>query len=279
MKKVKSFISFLIIVVLGIFTYLDGLETTPTVTSTSVMLDTTQLYFIDVGQGDSNLILAGDDAILIDGGTNSSADDLVAFLESIGISQIDLIIATHPHEDHIGGLDAVMDNFEVDQILMGDLPYNTKTYEDVITAADTNNVELIYPQDGDFFEFESGIILELLLPSDDFESSDVNDDSIVCRVDIGETSILYTGDMEKALEAELLWQITDVDILKVGHHGSTTSSTQDLLDKSLPEIAVISCGVSNKYGHPNIDVIERLTAMDVEIRRTDLEGTVLIEIE
>lgn len=282
----KKLLALLIIVALGYFTYLDGIEPTQNTTvnkeylaNTVISDEIAELYFINVGQGDANLIVFGEDTILIDGGTNSSADDLIEFLESINVTQIDLIIATHPHEDHIGGLDVVMNNIEVDQILMTDLPYNTKTYEDVVTAIDANNVELIYPTQKDIFEFESGLVLDIFLPSEEFESSNVNDDSIVCVAKVYDTLILYTGDMEEDLEEELMPQFFDIDILKVGHHGSKTSTTDEFLEKVSPELAIISCGIANKYGHPHIETIEKLTEMGTEIRRTDLEGTILIEIQ
>ena len=266
----KKIIAFLIFACLTAFTYIDGLN---------IMLDSTEVYFIDVDQGDASLILTGDEAILIDGGTNAHEDEIVAFIQDKGVSSIDLVIATHPHEDHIGGLDAVLQNFEVDEILMADLPHNTKTYEDVVTAATENQVSIIYPDDKDYFEFNSGLILSLLTPSKSFESNDTNNDSIVCRVDIGETSILYTGDMEKQLEKELLPKIKPVDILKTGHHGSDSSSTAEFLDKASPETAIISCGLDNKYGHPHKEVVDRLNERNIEIRRTDVEGHILYNID
>lgn len=276
----KKYVTMLIIATLTIATYISDLpEENVLNTQANEMIAGTKVCFIDVAQGDSSLIITGDQAILIDGGRNADEENVTDFIREQGVSSIDLIIATHPHEDHIGGLDAVMDNFDVAQILMPDVPYNTQTFEDVITSADVNNTEIIYPEDNNFFEFDSGLTLTVLMPSEDFESSDTNDDSIVCRVVIGETSVFYTGDMEEALEAELMSQVLQSDILKVGHHGSDTSSTEEFLDRVNPSIAIISCGFGNKYGHPHTDVINRLTERGVEIRQTQYEGDIIFEFD
>ncbi|MFI3225945.1 MAG: MBL fold metallo-hydrolase [Clostridia bacterium] len=278
----KKFLSLLIVVILTVATYISDLPETDTTyvdTVVNEMTAGTKVCFIDVQQGDSSLIITGNQAILIDGGRNADETNVCEFISEQGIESIDLVIATHPHEDHIGGLDAVIENFVVSKLLMPDVPYNTQTYEDVITAADENNTDIIYPEDNNFFEFDSGLTLTVLLPSEDFESSDTNDDSIVCRVVIGETSIFYTGDMEYKLEEELMSQVQQSDILKVGHHGSDTSTTEEFLDKVNPSIAIISCGFANKYGHPHADVIDRLTARGIEIRQTQYEGDVIFEFD
>ena len=271
----KKILSILIVILLAIATYISDLQQAPP----NVMLDNTKVCFIDVGQGDSSLIITGDQTILIDGGRNADEENVCDFIESQGISSIDLIIATHAHEDHIGGLDAVMDNFDVSQILMTDVPYNTKTFEDVLTSAKENGVEIIHPDYKDVFEFRSGLTLSLISPPASFESSDTNDDSIICKVQVGDTSILYTGDMEKGLEKAILSKVPDVDVLKTGHHGSSTSSSEEFLDKANPELAIISCGKDNKYGHPNGDVLNRLDERNIEVRRTDIEGDIILEFD
>lgn len=278
----KKNISFVIFVIMTIATYISGLEEDLGIIPDVVineMSDTTKVFFIDVSQGDSSLIITGDQAILIDAGRNADEENVTEFIREQGITNIDLIIGTHPHEDHIGGIDAVIENFVVDKLLIPDVPYNTITYEDVITAAEENHTDIIYPEDNYFFEFDSGLTLSVLLPPDDFNSSNTNDDSIVCRVVIGDTSIFYTGDMEEGLEKVLLSQVQKSDILKVGHHGSNTSSTQDFLNAVDPSIAIISCGFNNKYGHPHMETMDKLNKMGVEIRQTQFEGDIMFEFE
>lgn len=275
----KTTLSLLILLALTIATYISDLEPADIVSSSNVMLDNTKVFFIDVGQGDASLIMSGESVILIDAGKNSGEEAITEFLSEQGVSKIDLIIGTHAHEDHIGGIDAVIENFDVEILLMPDVPSNTITYEDVITAVNDYDVSLISPYDQQIFEFDSGLVLEVLLPPSSFESDSTNDDSIVCEVTIGDTVILYTGDMEAPLEEAMLPYLSDIDILKVGHHGSYSSSTEAFLDIVKPEIAVISCGVNNSYGHPHDVVMDRLNERDIEIRRTDLEGDILFEFE
>lgn len=235
----------------------------------------TQIIFFDVGQGDSSLIITGDQAILIDAGTNSTQKEMVSMINSYGVYELDLIIATHPHEDHIGGIDYIIDGMPVGELLMVDAFYNTITYSDVIEACENNSVPIVDPSERDTYYFDSGLELEILHPPSWFESSDTNDDSIVCYVKIGETTILYTGDMEKGLEDALKSQFYDIDMLKVGHHGSSTSSTQSFINLTTPEIAVISCGNLNRYGHPSPDVISRFEELGTQIYRTDELGDIV----
>ncbi len=277
MKKILGFLVLILLAIASFITDLPENAVENVFESQNEYVGGTKVSFIDVSQGDSSLIVTGNQAILIDGGRNADETNVVEYIASQGVLSIDLIIATHPHEDHIGGLDAVIENFNVNQILMPDVPYNTKTYEDVITSANENNTEIIYPEDYVFFEFDSGLTIEILSHPAEFESSNVNNDSIVCRVEIGETSILYTGDMERELEVALLSQVEKADILKVGHHGSNTSSTDDFLDRVSPEIAIISCGFENSYGHPHEEVLERLTVRGIEILQTQYEGTITFE--
>lgn len=282
-NQIKKFIGFAIFAFLTVGTYISDLDDssiTSIFNSPTNMTSGTKVCFIDVSQGDSSLIITGEQAILIDGGRNADEQNVCDFISEQGIKDIDLIIATHPHEDHIGGLDAVMNTFNVDKILMPDVPHNTKTYEDVITAADENNTVIIYPsEENSFFEFDSGLTLTVLLHPDEFVSNDLNNDSIVCRVVIGDTSILYTGDMEYQLEKALLPQFVQTDILKVGHHGSDSSSTAEFLDKVNPSIAIISCGFENKYGHPHAEVMDRLLQRGIEIRQTQYEGDIIFEFD
>ncbi len=269
----KKIIPGIIVLILAVATYFYDLEEP----APNPITDTTEVHFIDVGQGDASLIIAGSDAILIDGGKNSVEEEIVEFIKNEGITTIDLIIGTHGHEDHIGGLDAVMENFKVEELLMPNVPYNTKTYEDVITAANENDVLQIYPEDRTKFAFKNGVTLELITPPPSYESNNTNNDSIVCVVYIGETSILYTGDMESDLEREILSKVHEVDILKVGHHGSETSSSIEFLEKANPKEAVISVGKDNSYGHPHAEVIDRLEENGIKTIRTDLDGTISYE--
>lgn len=278
----------LIAIAIGVATYfgvdenmlldiLGKTENTKTQIEVTEMTTDTRVIFFDIGQGDASLIIAGDDAVLIDAGTNSTQKEMVDMINSYGVYQLDLIIATHPHEDHIGGIDYVINGMPVDALLMVDKPYNSITYSDVLQACEDTGVPILDPFEHDLFIFDSGLVVEVINPPETFQASDTNDDSIVCYVHIGETTILYTGDMEQALEAVLLDSFEDVDMLKSGHHGSITSSTEAFLDKIKAEIVVISCGYQNRYGHPHEDVIARYNARNMEIYRTDEMGDVIFD--
>lgn len=265
-KKIYSLIALAMIVA----TYFEHTDVTPR----NEMLDYTEIIFFDIGQGDSSLIITGDQAILIDAGTNSTQGEMVSMINNYGVYELDLIIATHPHEDHIGGIDYIMDGMPVKELLMVDKPYNSITYYDVLDSAQRNNVPIVDPSLRDVYTYDSGLEIEILKPPSWFESSDTNDDSIVCYVKIGDTTILYTGDMEHQLEEALYSQFYDIDILKVGHHGSRTSTTDGLLDRTTPEEAVISSALNSRYGHPHVETLDKLEERDIIIYRTDLEGDI-----
>ena len=241
------------------------------------------VHFIDVGQGDSTLICAGDETLLIDAGENNKGDEVLLYLNRLGIDKLDYVIGTHAHSDHIGGLDTVLNGIEVENIILSDLPEKmiptTKTYTDLLEAIQNNNVNLIVAEPNDTYEIGGGI-LTLLSPVDD-DYGDLNDFSIVSRFDFGEKSILITGDAEKDAEKDIIASgaYLDADILKVGHHGSNTSSSREFLDKVTPEVAVIEVGEGNKYGHPMAETFSKLDSYGAKVYRTDLNGSVIATID
>lgn len=234
------------------------------------------VHFIDVGQGDSILIQAGNEAMLIDAGTNESGDVVTAYLESLGISHLDWVIGTHPHEDHIGGLDDVIREMDVDRVMMPPKEHTTKTFEDVLDAIADKNLTITLPEVGDSYALGSGQFT-ILGPVNDY-GDDLNNWSVVLRLDYGNTSFLFTGDAESTAEEDILSTglPVEADVLKVGHHGSDTSTSQAFLDAVSPDFAVISAGWDNDYGHPHQTTLDKLMAAQVSLCRTDLQGTVLI---
>lgn len=241
------------------------------------------IHFIDVGQGDSTLICTGDETLLIDAGENNKGDEVLLYLNRLGITKLDYVIGTHAHSDHIGGLDTVINGIEVENIILSDLPEKmiptTKTYTDLLEAIVGRDVNLIVAEPKATYNIGGGT-LTLLAPVDD-DYSDLNDFSIVSRFDFGEKSILITGDAEEKAEKDILQSgaYLNADILKVGHHGSDTSSSKAFLEAVSPEIAVIEVGVGNKYGHPMADTITKLSMMGVKTYRTDLNGSIVITID
>lgn len=242
-----------------------------------VLTEDTQVHFIDVGQGDSSLILSGGEAILIDAGPNGNEKNLVSYLKSLGINQLKLVVATHPHEDHIGGIDAVLRDIGADEILISDNIHTTQTYTDMLDAIDETGTKLTIANPGDKYTFSTGATLSVLSPYPDDKFDNLNDYSIATRLQAGENSVLFTGDIESPAEKSLLLsnQFLKSDIIKSPHHGSTTSSTLAFMRIVNPNIAIISCGENNKYGHPHQEILDLYKNNNIDVRRTDQEGTII----
>lgn len=233
------------------------------------------VHFIDVGQADSIFIDYGDVDILIDGGNNADGELVVNYLKSLGTDDIELIVATHPHEDHIGGLDTVIYNFDVEQIIKPALSENTKTNRDFEEAISSKSIPVGYPTQGEIIEF--GDLKFTVLSDKSKKYSDTNNYSIVLKMVYQETSFLFTGDAEAEAEHDILESGLDikVDVLKVGHHGSASSTTANFLRKVSPDYAVISVGTDNKYGHPDPIIINRLNLHDIATMQTNEMGTIV----
>lgn len=233
------------------------------------------VHFLDVGQGDSALLLSGGEAMLIDGGPRSASEELLADLERLGVTQLDYLVATHPHEDHIGGLPQLVETLSVEQCWMPDDVSDSKIYEDFLLALDEGDVSVTVPEAGDSFAF-GDCTVTVLAPIQ--ISEDHNNNSLVLRVVCGETSFLFTGDMEEDEEEDLLSARTDLsaDVLKVAHHGSAYTSSTWFLQLVEPELAVISCGEGNSYGHPHVELVQRLEYLEIPIYRTDLQGEITV---
>ena len=239
--------------------------------STNVSSDL-EIYYFDVGQADCIFVKNENECMLIDAGNNADGKLIVKELESLGIQKIDYLIGTHPHEDHIGGLDDVVEGFDIGKIYMPKRSANTKTFEDVLDAVSSKNLRVSTPNVGDKFNVGEATC-EIL--SADSDAKDTNDSSIVVLLTFGKTSYLFTGDIGKEIEETVSWE--DIDVLKVAHHGSRYSSSKEFLSETMPEVAVISCGRDNDYGHPHEEAVQRIDSAGAEIYRTDKQGTIYIK--
>ncbi len=231
------------------------------------------VYYLNVGQADAMLLENDGKYMLIDAGNNADGKNLVKYFNELGIKKFEYVIATHAHEDHIGGMDDIINSFKVDKFYMPDAVTTSKTFEDLLTALENNDVSVDVPLIGDIFIF-GGCKFEVLYIGN--ESEDLNDTSIVIRGLYGDTSFLFTGDATSKVEKILLDKNIKSDVLKVGHHGSQFSTTVNFINKVLPKYAIISVGKDNSYGHPRKETIVKLTDRGATVYRTDKDGTIIV---
>ena len=274
----KRFLSVMLLLILVIFT-LSGCDDPAKVSDNQSIISDSgyglKLHFIDVGQGDSTLVESSGRFALIDGGEYSERDKVVSYLSSQGVKELDYIISTHPHSDHCGGLSEVIRTFSTAVLICPDAP-TSSSWEYVMDAADERGVTYETPNPYDTYQLGSATIT-VLSPDKNDVYSELNDYSIVTMIEYGNTSALLTGDAEKGVEKALVRSGYDLsaDILKCGHHGSSTSSCEQFLDAVSPDAAVISCGKNNEYGHPHEETLTALKERNVSVWRTDNSGNVV----
>lgn len=231
------------------------------------------IHFLDVGQGLSILIQSGGQNLVFDGGDRSNSSFVVSYLQNQNIETIDYLIASHYDEDHIAGLVGCLNAFEVDNIIGPDYEQDTKIYQSFLAGVDTQEMQIQHPAVGSEFEFGSGKFT--ILAPQSIGSND-NDNSVAIKLENGNNSFIFTGDAEANSESAMCNSGIDLscDVLVPGHHGSVTATTWDLLEKTVPEYAVISCGTDNQYGHPHKDTMDKLESMGIQVYRTDKQGTI-----
>lgn len=234
-----------------------------------------EIHYLDVGQGDSTLILCDGHAMLIDAGDNDRGTAVQSYLESQGVTTLDYVIGTHPDADHIGGLDVVLYKFDCQMVMMPDFEKDTRTYDDVVQTMKQKRYKNTLPEVGTVYELGSAVFT-IVAPNGEY-GDDANDYSVGILLQHGKNRFLFTGDAEEASEADMLENGIDLeaDVFKASHHGSRTANTEEFLQTVDPDYVVISCGQDNSYGHPHAEVMNRLRAMGISVFRTDEQGTIV----
>lgn len=238
-----------------------------------VVNGTLEVEFIDVGQADSILIRNNGENMLIDAGNNEDGTKLVSYFKNLGITNFKYVVGTHPHEDHIGGMDDIINNFTIDHFIIPDSYTTTLTFEEVLDALEQRGMTFEVPEVDSTITLGEANIYVLYTGTD---TNDLNNASIVLKLIYGNNSFLFMGDAPSRVEKIIMDKEIKADVLKTGHHGSRYSTTLGFLNKVKPRYAIISCGTNNIYGHPHDSTINKLKNNDIEIYRTDLNGTIIM---
>ena len=274
MKKLLAFC----LLILTLLTCLCGCANT-TLSDTAIAPEDAGLivHYIDIGQGDSTLLQSDGKFALIDGGEYNESTNLISYLSSQGVKELEFIISTHPHSDHCGGLAEVIRNFDTKTLICPKTESDTSAWEYTMDAADECGVRYTNPSAGDKFTVGSATIT-VFAPDTATVYEDLNDYSIVCKAEYEKTSFLFMGDATKEVETSLLESNFDLsaDILKCGHHGSYTSNSKKFIEAVNPAAAIISCGKDNEYGHPHKETLNTLSKRNIPVYRTDLDGTIVV---
>lgn len=282
MKKLKAFISLLTLTISLTACRMQSVTSTPqptadpTPTSAVEIADnsTFVVHFIDVGQADAALLQCGDDTMLIDGGNVADSSLIIAYLKKLNIDNLDYMVCTHAHEDHVGGLSAPLSVMPVGVVYAPVTESDSEAYQTFKQKVADTNTEIIHPVNYERFPLGSAKVEILAAPEN---ADNLNNTSIILKVTHGNKSFLFTGDAECEEEQTLLDKgLLKSDVLKVGHHGSDTSTSYTFLREVMPEYAVISVGKDNSYGHPTEAVLSRLRDADVKVYRTDLQGDIIM---
>ena len=260
----------LFIIILSLFLYQTN--------DTSNYKNQMTIHYIDVGQGDCILIQVNNKNLLIDSGPSSSKKNLLTYLKKLNIKKFDYIIATHPHEDHIGNMDTIIKRYNIGSFYSPKVMTSSSTFENMVSALVDKNLKInILKKGAKGIDLGKNVKLEVFSPYEDLFSDNLNDYSPIIKITFLNNSFLFTGDAEVLTEKLVLSENTNLnsDILKVGHHGSSTSTSSNFLNSVNPSIAIISVGKNNSYGHPTSEVLSLLDYFNIRTIRTDINGTII----
>ncbi|HEY5561262.1 MAG TPA: ComEC/Rec2 family competence protein [Clostridiaceae bacterium] len=274
MKTIKIMFFVLLSIV-----FLNSCKESPTLTTIDYENKVGNLivHYINVGQGDSELISFNNKYMLIDAGPKDEDSTLIKYLKKLKVKRLDYVIETHPHEDHIGEMAKVIADFSIGSFYAPKVTTTTNAFLDMVSALRNKNLKINVARSGASLNLDPDITCNILAPNSD-KYANLNDYSIVLKLIYKSTSFIFMGDAQKLSEDEILSKNFDVkaDVLKVGHHGSKTASSKAFLDKCMPSIAVISCGIGNDYNHPHKETLVALKDIGATIYRTDINKTVVL---
>lgn len=277
----KKYLTFIVFIVVALFLlYGEEMGLLPPADDGPLPSGILKVHFIDVGQGDAILVqTAAGQSMLIDAGENNQGGEVINYLKSQGVKELDIVVGTHPHSDHIGGLDTVVNNLPVKKVYLPKVTHTSKTFRDLLQAVKDSGLKVSTAQAGIELPLD-GIKAAFVAPvADSYDS--LNNYSAVIKLDYGSQSFLLTGDAETQSEDQILDSGANIraTVLKVGHHGSSTSTSLEFLQAVRPQYAVIMLGEDNPYGHPHAEILERLQEAGIEIYRTDRDGTIVFSTD
>lgn len=277
-RRINLAIIFFLVILVSLFTVACNTLVTDSSKNTQPESNKMLIHYIDVGQGDSVLIQVNNRNLLIDAGPKSDKKKLLDYLSKLNLEKLDYVIATHPHEDHIGNMADIIEGYKVLAFYAPKVQSTTKTFEKMVEALKDKNLKINVIKKGtDSIDLGQNTQVTVFSPTQ-ASYENLNNYSPVIKIEYGSTSFLFTGDAEKDEEAEILNNNENIhsDVLKVGHHGSSTSTSENFLNKVDPSIGIISVGKDNSYNHPNKETIKLLNEHKVTTYRTDIDGTVVI---
>lgn len=272
-KKIISSIIGIIVVLLAGYFGIDLTQDSKVPKDSKLMIS-----YMDVGQGDAAYIKVNGNDILIDAGPRSNSKELLEQLKAKNIDDFELVIATHPHEDHIGGMVDVFKEYEVKAFYSPKITHTTKTYENLVKAVKDEGLKTKELKDGMVIDLGEGAKFEVFTPQKS-EYEELNDYSPIMKLSFGDTSYLFTGDAEKLAEEEALAKYKtslDSDVIKFGHHGSSSSSSNAFIEAVSPKYGIISCAKDNKYGHPHRETLDIIKKYNIKTFRTDTDGEIIL---